>query len=415
MKDVIGEGVLHRNIYMLFFLTFFIILSFGVFYSPHIAFWSCMILLVSRMSNSSIFRNTIVFVAVLMILFTAASRTIGMALNDDLIDTYMPIVNSQILYHSVFSAGLGIEIAYPFYINILLSFFQLNDPRFVLFLTTILTLFFYLLWLYFFLLPSIERKDRGIAVALSLSFIQLGLLTQVLRQEMATPILLMAIFSWGRGNKIGSLAFLILATSIHSSSLIIFFFFVLFPLLRVKGKIFVLLMFLLFSVCVFLYPSLVVSFFSIIQLSFIGNKIIYYEGAQFLGGFEAFWAGKFYLLIVLFIIFCRSFLKRVSFNDPFYKSMYDFCFLGCLCNLTLILLPNAGRFFLVIPGFLMVFVLYPIMKRYPVMFRYLFFVFIMCSFFFPQRLVGGGNPGFELWQSYSWIGEEPFYYLSWLF
>ncbi|MDV5429765.1 hypothetical protein [Klebsiella quasipneumoniae] len=125
--------------------------------SPHLAFWGCMLLLLSGFSNVPIFRNLILYIAMIMVLFTAASREIG-NFGDDMVGTYMPIVYGQ-LYNNISPlTQLGVEAGYPLYIDILTNFIDLLNPRMVLFLSIALALLLYSFWLIYFLIPRIEEK-----------------------------------------------------------------------------------------------------------------------------------------------------------------------------------------------------------------------------------------------------------------
>ncbi|HCR0417947.1 TPA: EpsG family protein, partial [Klebsiella aerogenes] len=225
-----------NKLFYIYNLTFLFLVFFGVMFSPQISFWACVFLLTGVFSRVTFLRKTIFIIAVFAILYTAVSREIGVSRFDDLIGTYMPILNSQKKYGTFEASGLGIEVGLVVYLNTLMTFFSINDTRMLLFVCVCFTLFFYTVWVFFFYEKEFDSKEKGIALAVLLAFIQIGLLAQTLRQEMATPLLLMAIFSWDK-RRIASLIILGVAVFIHSSSLVLFLFYILFPSLRLWGKI----------------------------------------------------------------------------------------------------------------------------------------------------------------------------------
>ncbi|HDU3567698.1 TPA: EpsG family protein, partial [Klebsiella pneumoniae] len=142
------------------------------------------------------------------------------------------------------------------------------------------TLFLYYVWLIAFLLPKIESRYRGIISAAALLALQVGMLAQFLRQELATPLLLMSLFYWADGAKKKGLLFLLFATFVHTSSLIIFLIFHLTATLKTKSKLILLVFLLLFSFAVFTSPGAVSAIFNSLHLDFIAKKVAYYEVAQ---------------------------------------------------------------------------------------------------------------------------------------
>lgn len=386
----------------------FIGFIFTIPFSPHLAFCFSTLLLLTKYSRVPVIRNSVIAVATVMILFTAASRQISYGISDDLINTYMPIYYSQ--QWSNVSSDVGIEVGYVFYINILNLFFQNLPPRGVLFYSILATLVLYYIWLVTFLLPKVESKYRGIIAAVALLAFQVGILSQFLRQELATPILLMSLFYWADGAKKKGLLFLFFATLVHSSSLVIFAIFYLILVLRTKSKIVLLILLFLFSIAVFKSPGTVSAIFNSLHLDFIAKKVAYYEVAEGIAISQALSVGKFFFLIIMvFSIFRKDIHEYRNLND-FNRLILDFCFWGCLSNLSFLILPNAARLFLVIPGFLLPFILYPLIKKKAPLFIFIFSLYAVLSFFFPQRLFAGGTTGFSLWDYYNWYGNMPFYY-----
>lgn len=404
--------ILQTRLYYVYNISFLMLMFFGVLFSPHIAFWSCVFLLMGAFSKSKIIREGITAIAIAMLLFAAVSREIGFSLSDDLIGTYMPILNKWKEYGTFESTGLGIELGIVIYLDFILNFFKITDARTLLFFCVLFTLTFYLIWINFFFAKSVDKKEQGMAIAISLAFMQVGLLTQTLRQEMATPFLLMAIYIWDK-KKFPSILFIITATFIHSSSLIIFIFYLLFPSVRLWGKIFIFAFLFAFSLCISLFPGIVINVFNALYLPFLAKKIQYYLTARASGASEIIAAGKFYLLIIFIMLANKIFLKKeISRIDGISKKIYEFCLWGSICNMSFVTLPNASRFFLIIPGFFIYYVFLPISKKYPNFFKFLMLIFVLLSLFEPQRLVGGGIPGFEMWDTYNWFELTPFYYVS---
>ncbi|EHT08472.1 EpsG family protein [Raoultella planticola] len=395
------------NVDFIWFLLFagFI---FTVPFSPHIAFFFSVLLLLTKYSRVPLIRNSIIAISLLMILFTAASRQISYGISDDLINTYMPIYYSQ--QWGGGGTDLGIELGYVVYINIINIFFQNLPPRGVLFYSMLATLFLYYVWLIAFLLPKIESRYRGIISAAALLALQVGMLAQFLRQELATPLLLMSLFYWADGAKKKGLLFLLFATFVHTSSLIIFLIFHLTVTLKTKSKLILLVFLLLFSFAVFTSPGAVSAIFNSLHLDFIAKKVAYYEVAQGIAVSQALSVGKFYFLIILiFFIFRKDISEHENINN-FNKTMLNFCFWGSLSNLSFLMLPNAVRLFLIIPGFLLPLILYPLVKKKAALFIFIFSLYAIISFFFPQRLFAGGTAGLYFWDFYSWYEYTPFYY-----
>ena len=386
---------------------------YGMIFSPQISFWCAILLIITKVGNVSLVRNTLVIISLLMILFTTTSRSIGVSNSDDLIGTYMPIVQTQIDHLGVFGTWMGIEIGYGLYFNIILNFFNELTPRVVMFFSVLFSLFFYFIWLMFFLLKHIEYKYRGVVLAISISFIQVGLLSQFLRQEMATPLLLIAIFSFLERKYILTAVFLTSATLLHSTSLIIFLLFLFFDKYTFKTKI---IFFLAYSMVIGVLRfkvSVIISLLSAIHLSVIGNKLTYYSGMESIPLFNVISSGKFFILI---IAMCILNYKKLDVNKiaipGVLDKVYAFCFFSSLYSLPLLVLPNASRLFLIAPGFLFGVVMLMSFKR-KMSYVIIFFVFFcLVSILFPQRLNGGVNEGFELWQHYDWYSSEPFYYLD---
>lgn len=272
------------------------------------------------------------------------------------------------------------------------------------------TLFLYYVWLIAFLLPKIESRYRGIISAAALLALQVGMLAQFLRQELATPLLLMSLFYWADGAKKKGLLFLLFATFVHTSSLIIFLIFHLTATLKTKSKLILLVFLLLFSFAVFTSPGAVSAIFNSLHLDFIAKKVAYYEVAQGIAVSQALSVGKFYFLIILiFFIFRKDISEHQNINN-FNKTMLNFCFWGSLSNLSFLMLPNAVRLFLIIPGFLLPLILYPLVKKKAALFIFIFSLYAIISFFFPQHLFAGGTAGLYFWDFYSWYEYTPFYY-----
>ncbi|MDG0005256.1 EpsG family protein [Klebsiella aerogenes] len=387
----------------------FIAFIFTTPFSPHIAFFFSTLLLLTKYSSVPVIRNSVIAVALIMILFTAASRQISYGISDDLINTYMPIYYSQ--QWANVSSDVGIEFGYVFYINILNVFTQNLPPRGVLFFSILATLTLYYVWLVAFLLPKIESKYRGVISAIALLAFQVGILSQFLRQELATPLLLISLFYWADNSKKKGILFLILASLVHSSSLIIFIIFNLITSLKIKAKIIVLLLLFLFSIAVFKSPGAVSALFESMHLGFIAKKIAYYEVAESLAISQALTVGKFFFLIIIVFFIFRKDIEEFRNKDDFNRLILDFCFWGCLSNLSFLILPNAARLFLIIPGFLLPFILYPLIKKKTPLFIFVFIMYATVSLFFPQRLFAGGTTGFSLWDYYGWCEANPFYYI----
>ena len=100
-------------------------------------------------------------------------------------------------------------------------------------------------------------------------------------------------------------------------------------------------------------------------------------------------------------------------NDWLFK-IVKFSFWGCVYTVPLLLLPNASRFFLVVPGFLFPLCIYAAFKREIGFIHVLFVFFILFSLLVPGRLNGGINDGFDIWKYYPWYSDQLFYYISWV-
>lgn len=380
------------------------IFSLGVLFSPHIAFWVGILLLLTRLAESKIFRNMVCVSTIIMIIITSTSRQIGYSPSDDLVNTYMPIIASQNSGRGIFDTWMGVEIGYVVFSKFIVLLLGHPEPRVVLFCSLTLMMVLYYIWITFFALPQVDNKNKGFILAVSLAFIQVGFLSQFIRQEIATPILLMAIYFWASNKKKVSVLFLVFSFLFHSTSLIIFAIFIIANLSQIKWKLIVFTIILVFSVLLKFSPGLLVSIFYAIHLPFIGYKLQYYTSGNTLPLANAFLGGKFLYLILVFFFLGRE--KELS------SQVDKFCFWGVMYCLPLIFFPNAVRLSLIITGFLFPFVIYENVAKKIGYFKIVFAFFCILSLFFPQRLNGGVNDGFELWHTYNWYGSEPFYYSS---
>lgn len=406
----------NNNLKFLLF-SYVIILSIGmcggILFSPHIAFWCSTLLLISGLGKVTIIRNSLILVSLIMVIFTTTSRTIGISNSDDLISTYMPIVQTQVDHLGIFGTWMGIEIGYGLYFNIILSFIKELTPRQVLFFSVLFSMTIYYIWITKFFIRKIDYKNRGVAAAISLSFIQVGLLSQFLRQEMATPFLLISIFYMLDRRTSLSIIYLAVATIFHSTSIIIFGLFYFFVHAKFAHKIIVFGIFALIIAVIRFDVSLIISILDSIHLGILGSKLSYYQGMEAIPLSSVISSGKFFILILIVYIISedRSKLKeRVGLGTL--DKLYVFCFFASLYSLPLLILPNASRLFLIVPGFLFSLV---VLKSFPKKNGYIviaFTFFCLLSFLFPQRLNGGVSIGFDLWTYYNWYEFEPFYYLN---
>ncbi|EPJ9454603.1 EpsG family protein [Pluralibacter gergoviae] len=397
-------------------LILLLLLLVGICFSPHLAFWTTIALLLTKYGNIKVTRNGIAIISAIMIIFTVTSREIGVSLSDDLTQIYMPIVQSQIEGFGIFGTWMGVEFGYGAVINILLNIVPKPSPRIVLFYSVTLSTFLYLLWMIRFALPRISTEHRGLILAISLSFIQVGFLSQFLRQEIATPILLMSIFLWEENKKRSSWLLLLTATIFHTSSLLIFVFYFIFSRCKIRYIIVGACCFFATIGLLIFRPSVLVSLFDLLHLSFLGNKLVYYETAVSNSISDSLKGGKFFFIILFMIIIRWKVLtKNINefSNSDFFSKLVKFSFWGCIYTIPLLLLPNASRFFLVIPGFLFPICIYAIFKRYMSFIHVFFIFFILISILVPGRLNGGVNEGFNIWIYYPWINEQLFYYLNW--
>ncbi|MEB5696073.1 EpsG family protein [Klebsiella aerogenes] len=392
-------------------------LSIGICISPHIAFWMAIALLLTKYSNVKIIRNLLVIIAVVMIIFTVTSREIGISVSDDLTKIYMPIVESQKEGFGIFGTWMGLEIGYGAYMSMFLNFVPNPNARLVLLFSVILSTLLYLVWILYFLLPKIPAKNRGLILAISLSFLQIGFLSQFLRQEIATPLILMAIFLWEDNKKKQSLLVLFISIIFHTSSLFIFLFYLMFSRLR---KLYILVGAVTFLVMVLILnfrPTLLISLFDALHLSFFGGKLVYYISASKNSIIDAVKNGKFFFIILMLILVRWRKIKENSLNmdnnDWLFK-IVKFSFWGCIYTVPLLLLPNASRFFLVVPGFLFPLCIYAAFKREIGFIHVLFVFFVLFSLLVPGRLNGGINDGFDIWKYYPWYSDQLFYYISWV-
>ncbi|EML2957639.1 EpsG family protein, partial [Pluralibacter gergoviae] len=336
-------------------LILLLLLLVGICFSPHLAFWTTIALLLTKYGNIKVTRNGIAIISAIMIIFTVTSREIGVSLSDDLTQIYMPIVQSQIEGFGIFGTWMGVEFGYGAVINILLNIVPKPSPRIVLFYSVTLSTFLYLLWMIRFALPRISTEHRGLILAISLSFIQVGFLSQFLRQEIATPILLMSIFLWEENKKRSSWLLLLTATIFHTSSLLIFVFYFIFSRCKIRYIIVGACCFFATIGLLIFRPSVLVSLFDLLHLSFLGNKLVYYETAVSNSISDSLKGGKFFFIILFMIIIRWKVLtKNINefSNSDFFSKLVKFSFWGCIYTIPLLLLPNASRFFLVIPGFL---------------------------------------------------------------
>ncbi|CAH5863818.1 MULTISPECIES: EpsG family protein [Klebsiella] len=392
-------------------------LAVGVCISPHIAFWMAIALLATKFSDVKLFRNLLSIIAILMIIFTVTSREIGISASDDLTGIYMTIVASQKEGYGIFGTWMGVEIGYGAYMHFLLQFIPDLKPRIVLLFSVILSTSLYLIWILHFLLPKIPSKHKGLILAISLSFLQVGFLSQFLRQEIATPLMLMAIFLWEDNSKKKAIFLLVLSITFHTSSLFIFVFYLMFSRGRTLYILIGAMTFMIMVSILTFKPSILISLFDALHLSFFGSKLVYYETAAKNSIVDAVKNGKFFYIILLLVLVRWNLIKSnsqvISDNDWLFK-MAKFCFWGSVYTIPLLLLPNASRFFLVIPGFLFPLCIYGAFKKQIGYVHLLLIFFILFSLLVPGRLNGGIAEDFNIWMYYPWYSDQLFYYLSWI-
>ncbi|HBT5708807.1 TPA: hypothetical protein MCA52_005214, partial [Klebsiella pneumoniae] len=164
-------------------------------------------------------------------------------------------------------------------------------------------------------------------------------------------------------------------------------------------------------------PTLLISLFDALHLSFFGGKLVYYVAASKNSIIDAVKNGKFFFIILILILVRWRTIKENSLNldnnDWLFK-IAKFSFWGCVYTIPLLLLPNASRFFLVVPGFLFPLCIYGAFKREIGFIHVLFVFFVLFSLLVPGRLNGGINDGFDIWKYYPWYSDQLFYYISWV-
>ncbi|HBV6373017.1 TPA: hypothetical protein MD287_004710 [Klebsiella aerogenes] len=134
----------------------------------------------------------------------------------------------------------------------------------------------------------------------------------------------------------------------HTSSLFIFLFYLIFSRLR---KLYILAGAVTFLVMVLILnfrPTLLISLFDALHLSFFGGKLVYYVSASKNSIIDAVKNGKFFFIILMLILVRWRKIKENSLNmdnnDWLFK-IVKFSFWGCVYTVPLLLLPNASRFF----------------------------------------------------------------------
>lgn len=231
-------------------------------YSPHLGFFLGCILLLTPLGTYSLIRKSIVLLQIFLIIITVSSRQIGVNIfSDDLLNTYMPIVHQIEQGQPFYDTSFKFELLFPLIIKMFLPIYGSFDSRSVLTLIVAITMSLYFVWYAIFVEKFSEKKNRGAVAALCLLMIQIGPLSQFLRQELATPLLLLAISYWLCGRKYFSVMFFLLSFFIHTTSLVIFLIFLLSISKYKKVRSGIVLCSFIFSFMLYAAPTVIVNFF----------------------------------------------------------------------------------------------------------------------------------------------------------
>ncbi|HBT6079744.1 MULTISPECIES: EpsG family protein [Klebsiella] len=377
-------------------------------YSPHLGFFIGCLLLLTPLGNYGLIRKSIVLIQIFLIIITVSSRQIGINIfSDDLLNTYMPIVHQIEQGQPFYDTSFKFELFFPLIIKTFLPLYGNFDARNVLTLIVAITMSLYFIWYVLFVEKFTERKNRGAIAALCMLMIQIGPLSQFLRQELATPILLLSLSYWLCGRRYLSMVLFLISFFIHTTSLIIFLIFLLSISKYKKIRHGIVLFSFIFSMMLYAAPNILVTFFNIIGASFFSAKINYYVGNSILSLPAALSAGKF------IVIFLSTYLfKGEKGDNHFMQGISQFSFFIMMCCVPLIIFKSATRIGLIVTSFLSPLVLIYNLKGKEFWIGAFIIIISLLSLLFPGRLNGSVQEGFELWSNFDWIGTSPFYYIN---
>jgi hypothetical protein len=261
-------------------------------------------------------------------------------------------------------------------------------------------LFFY--WLEKFIIKKSLKKNRALLLSISLFYFDFFMSTQAVRQMISIPILLVAYYSGL--NKKGLLSFII-ASFIHSSSIIIILYLF---LSKLKLQYSLLILFTFFILLAFFQDI----YLGLYSLSIIPNISIFKVITSYLtmelrrDHIEFFWA---LIKIPFFSLFGFLF-----FWSKKYDQLKNFFFLLLISYFLLYNYPYAPfriamPILFVMGGLMKFFSLYKIINIYRT-----YLILMLLNFFRIQFFVNINNPslGFNLYYSFPIYSFTPFYYIK---
>lgn len=165
------------------------------------------------------------YLLVLLILISAsemyASRVIGATFSDDFYYTYLPVINSlksgQAIFQDYYAGGLEFGIVILFKLFVMLG---LSNQE-MLFMMVFGCSFFSYIWLEIFVVEEVETQNKSLFVSCFLLFFVFFSPTLLMRQAIATVLLLFSISNIKSKKYLYGFLFLALAFVFHTTSLIV--------------------------------------------------------------------------------------------------------------------------------------------------------------------------------------------------
>lgn len=280
----------------------------------------------------------------------------------------------------------------------------LLSPDFFLFLFSILSSGFLVVWLELFAVEQFKLRYRSVIIGISLFYFGYFMSTQAVRQMIALPLVLIAFSSLENFKKI---LILCVATLIHSSSVLIFFLLCLSKLNLKKSLSVLVVCFVLFKLSA---PILIESVENGIlpKVSVIGS-IYSYLTWQLGDDHIAF----FFSILRISIFSFAAFLIFRRKRNVFYRNVFFVFFISYLLSYEIPYMPlRLGMLtFFVLVGFLKIVSIYQLVNMYRIFVILVSINYLRIHLF----LIPKESTGFNLFFSIPAYSFEPFYYFSKIF
>ena len=371
-------------------------------FSPLLSYYISIILLLtlSELCNSRPVRVYLSIIALVSGSLIAASRMSLRSLSDDFghyYDSYLSILHGG----TIFQYASGFEFFISLYFKLMILVSGELHPSSILFFVALLNSFLFYLWLEKFGLEKVDSNVKSLCVAASLTFYMFPISTLLMRQMLATPLLLFAI-SYTLNNKKG-IFFFLLACFAHSSSAPIYFIVRMLMSENKKNKNIMVLFFMLFLLSFSLLVKYAASLSGIPIINAITYKLDYYSTAT-LFDFSKLDSYVKYLIVMV--------LSSFYFFSKEHRDWKSLLYYSGIIYLILLPIPfMSGRLFLILSAVGLGYMLFLSAYKISMVFRYLMIIFCVFRILTLGIYYTNTNDGFDLWYSYPWISENAFYFV----